>query len=220
MTSRHSRILAPVLTPNDLPLAELCGARLDGELYPLGDFWCPVDEPDGRLGRARTAGLLVPPRAIAERLTAAWIYGLCPEPARHQFCVDLAARTHVPPSPRLQLREVRCAPEDTNTIAGLRVTTPLRTVVDLARSPRLDEPSVPPLLAALLRLGGFPDARVAERLCRRQNLPHKTIALARLAAAQEIMTPRSVTRAPESSLSTTPERPFGRTRDAPEARRE
>ncbi|MEO6201238.1 MAG: hypothetical protein ABIX44_08755 [Cryobacterium sp.] len=189
MTSRHPRVLAPVLTPDDLPLAELCGARLDGEVYPLGDFWCPIDEPDGPLGRARTAGLLVPPRAIAERMTAAWIYGLCPEPARHQFCVDLAARTHVPPSPRLQLREVRCAPEETSTIAGLPVTMPLRTVVDLARSPELDAPSLPPLLAALLLLGGFRDAHVAVRICQRQNLPHKTIALARLAAAQEIMPP-------------------------------
>lgn len=191
-------LLAPVLTPDDLPLAELCGARLDGEVYPLVDSWCPVDEVDGPVVRALAAGLLVPGRAIAERMTAAWVYGLAPEPHRHQFCVDHGARTHVPPSPRLQLREVRCRPDETLLIAGLRVTTPLRTVIDLARSPAPDVPGPDPsgpdpvpglveLLAALLRLGGFADADAAEQLCRRQNLPHKVIALARLAAAQALL---------------------------------
>ncbi|TFB55612.1 hypothetical protein [Cryobacterium tagatosivorans] len=186
-------LLAPVLTPDDLPLAELCAARLDGEVYPLVDSWCPVDEVDGPVVRALAAGQLVPPRAIAERMTAAWVYGLVAEPGRHQFCVDHGARTHVPPSQRLQLREVHCAAEETRVIAGLRVTTPLRTVVDLARSPAPGaagtdaEPGLVALLAALLRLGGFADADAAEQLCRRQNLPHKVIALARLAAAQALL---------------------------------
>jgi len=179
-----------VLTPNDLPLAELSSARLDGELYPIGEFWCPIDEPDGPAVRARAAGLLVPARAIAERMSAAWIYGTRPEPSRHQFCVDLGARTHVPPSPRLQLREVHCAPEDTLTIAGLRVTTPVRTVVDLARTPGRDAPGLVPLLADLLRFGGLSAAEAAAHLVRRHNLPHKTIALARLARAAELLGPR------------------------------
>lgn len=185
------RVLAPVLTPEDLPLAELSSARLDGELYAVAECWCPVDEPEGPPVRARAVGLLVPPRAIAERMTAAWIYGISPEPSRHQFCVDLGARTHVPPSPRLQLREVHCAPEDTLTIAGLRVTTPLRTVVDLARTPGPDAPGLVRLLAELLRFGGLPDAEPAAQLCRRHNLPHKTIALARLAAAAELLARRA-----------------------------
>lgn len=178
--------LAPVLTPDDLPLAELSSARLDGELYPLGEYWCPIDEPEGPPVRARAAGLLVPPRAIAERMTAAWIYGIRPEPSRHQFCVDLGARTHVPPSPRLQLREVHCGPEDTLSIAGLRVTTPLRTVVDLARTPGPDAPGLVEFLAELLRFGGLP-ADAAVQQCRRHNLPHKTVALARLARAAELL---------------------------------
>lgn len=214
-SGRMTRLLAPVLTPDDLPVAELCGARLDGEVYQLADAWCPVDEVDGPTVRALAVGLLVPPRAIAERLTAAWVYGLVPEPVRHQFCVDHGARTHVPVSPRVQLREVRCAPEDTRVIAGLRVTTPLRTVIDLARSPvpgrpgpdlpgldahgldapgldapdahGLDAHGLASLLAALLRVGGFADVTAAERLCRRDNLPHKRIALARLGLAAELL---------------------------------
>ena len=213
-------ILAPVLTPDDLPLAELCGARLDGEVYALGDSWCPVDEADGPVVRALAAGLLVPGRAIAERMTAAWVYGLAPEPHRHHFCVDIGARTHVPPSPRLQLREVRCRPDETLVIAGLRVTTPLRTVIDLARSPGPDvsrrdwsdpdatgpvssgtdsERALVALLAALLRLGGFADAHAAEQLCRRQNLPHKVIALARLERASQLLAAAAGERGPRVS---------------------
>jgi len=189
-------LLAPVLTPDDLPLAELCGARLDGEVYPLGDSWCPVDEADGPVVRALAAGRLVPPRAIAERMTACWVYGLVPEPRRHDFCVDHGARTHLAPSPRVRLREVHCGPGETLVIAGLRVTTPLRTVIDLARYAAPDAspdtapdaaPGLVSLLAALLRLGGFADTRSAEQLCRKRNLPHKTIALARLDQASKLL---------------------------------
>ncbi len=179
--------LGPVLSSRDLPLAELCSARLDGELFPLGEFWCPIDEVEGADSRAIAAGLLVPPRCIAERLTAAWIYGVAPEPLRQQFCVDTAARAHVPLSPRVQLREVRRAMDETRTISGIRVTTELRTVVDLARCPTDDTDDLVPLLAALLRHGGFSDAAPALSWCRRTGLPHKNLALRRLAEAQALL---------------------------------
>lgn len=181
--------LGTVLSTRDLPLAELSSARLDGELFALGDFWCSIDEIEGPSCRALAAGMLVPTRAIAERMSAAWIYGLVPEPLRHQFCVDLGARAHVPPSPRLQLREVRCAPEETRTIAGVRVTSPLRTVVDLARWAPDHPVDCVPLLAALLRYGGFTDAASAIHLCRRHNVPNKKIALRRLDRAQLLLEP-------------------------------
>lgn len=179
--------LGPVLSSLDLPLAELCCARLDGELFALDEFWCPIDEVDGPGSRAAAAGMLVPPRCIAERLSAAWIYGLVPEPLRHQFCVDAGARAHIPPSPRLQVREVRRAADETRAISGLRVTTPLRTVVDLARCVADDQVDPVPLLAALLRYGGFADAGPAVTLCGRTGLPHKFLALRRLAEAQALL---------------------------------
>lgn len=125
--------LAPVLSPADLPLAELCGARLDGEVYANGDGWCPVDEVDDAATRSRAAALLVPPRAIAERMTAAWIYGACPEPARQQFCVDAACRVKMILSPRIRLREVALPTDDVVVLPGMRVTTPARTMADIAR---------------------------------------------------------------------------------------
>lgn len=179
--------LRTVLSARDLPLAELSSARLDGELFALGEFWCPIDEIDGASTRAIAATMLVPARAIAERMSAAWIYGLVAEPLRHQFCVDVGARAHIPPSPRLQVREVSCAPEETQMVAGLRVTTPLRTTVDLARWAPDDSPDLVALLVALLRFGGFSNATPASRLCQRQNVPNKKIAIKRLGQAQVLL---------------------------------
>jgi hypothetical protein len=179
--------LGPVLSSLDLPLAELCGARLDGELFALDEFWCPIDEYDGPASRAVAAGFLVPARCIAERVSAAWIYGLVPEPLRHQFCVDAGARAHIPPSPRFQVREVRRATLETRVISGLRVTTQLRTAVDLARGVEDDQADPVPLLAALLRHGGFADTEPAARLCLRPGLPYKKRALRRLAEAQALL---------------------------------
>ncbi|WP_120336884.1 type IV toxin-antitoxin system AbiEi family antitoxin [Cryobacterium soli] len=151
--------LVPVaLTGADLPIAELCGARLDGELFSLAGSWCPVDAADGPAMRAAAvAGLArsASGRLVAERMTAAWIYGLAPEPAQHQFCVDVTARIQKSTGPNAQLREVRLRHHDVRDVGGLPVTVPRRTAVDLARwgcSPgaRADTE----LLAALLSYDG------------------------------------------------------------------
>lgn len=178
-----------MLSGLDLPVAELSSARLDGELFRLGDFWCPVDELDDPATRAQAAALLVPARAIAERLTAAWIHGLAPEPHRHHFCVDVSARVHLRPSARLVLREVTCPPEDTTRITGLRVTRPLRTVVDLARWPEPDV-DVVPLIGALLRLCGTEGPALARARCNRAYVPFRSLALERLGAASALVSLR------------------------------
>ena len=102
--------------------------------------------------------MLVPAGVIAERLTAAWIFGACPEPHQHQFCVDTAARQHVPISTRFRLREARNVAADTQLIGGIRVTTPRRTVVDLART-RGAAADFVPVLAELFEL--FPELSTA-----------------------------------------------------------
>lgn len=181
--------LGPVLSARELPLAELSSARLDGEVFPLAESWFAIDEIDAPQTRALAAGALVPARAIAERATAAWIYGLVPEPFRHEFCADPGARVHVGPSPRLRLREVRFSPADSCTIGGLRVTTPLRTAVDLARCTRHDSPELTALLAALLRYGGFGDVAPARSLCQCTATPNRKGALTRLDRAQVLLGP-------------------------------
>jgi hypothetical protein len=126
-------LVPPALTEADLPLAELACARLDGELFAVGGAWCPVDAPDGPDTRAGAIQWAAPRRAVAERLTAAWIYALAPEPAEHQFCVDITARTANRPGTGAHLREVRLGADDTVRLGRLLVTTPLRTAIDLAR---------------------------------------------------------------------------------------
>ncbi|MBG6214897.1 MAG: hypothetical protein LH475_03200 [Cryobacterium sp.] len=171
-----------VRTVNDLPLAELYSARLDGQVFQVADSWCVIDEIDGCDTRAIAASQLVPPRAIAEQLTAAWIYGLAPEPQLHQFCVLIGARTTAMWSPRVQVREIVRSPDDVRTISGARVTTPLRTAVDLARYMPTSTPDLTALLARLLHYGEYPDVSAAVRLCKRGSPAHSTLAVSRFAA--------------------------------------
>ncbi|WP_166792512.1 type IV toxin-antitoxin system AbiEi family antitoxin [Cryobacterium algoricola] len=192
--------LPDILSSGDLPVAELSSLCLDGELFRVGDFWSPVDLAEDRDQRARSLALLVPVRAIAERLTAAWIYGLAPEPQRHQFCVPRTARAYFPPSPRFGVREVVCDPEHIVRlgaatvnradvrVAGLLVTRPLRTALDLARWPPPEFPEPAPLIATLLRLAGHPDATAARRACAADSLPFTHRALGHLDAAEAAMT--------------------------------
>jgi hypothetical protein len=175
--------LGSLLTDRDLPAAELCSARLDGELVPVGEGWSPVDLPVGEAVRAQAAALLVPPRVIAERMTAAWIFGVVPEPTRHHFCVDARSRAHLSPSPRIQLREVSCTPEDTTVLGGLRVTTPLRTVIDLARHGAVEEQALLRVIAALLAYGRLDPQAAIQRLSLTPKAPHTGLAHRRVRTA-------------------------------------
>jgi hypothetical protein len=156
-----TRLVPVALTETDLPMAELGSARLDGELFTLAGAWCPVDALDGPETRAGAIQPVAPRRAAAERLTAAWIYGLAPEPAEHQFCVDVSARTHLQPGASVHLREVKLGRGDAVRVGGLLVTTPLRTAVDLARwGAGPEQRADPVVIAALLARAGLTTAGV------------------------------------------------------------
>jgi len=161
-------------------------AGLDGEVFPLGACWCPIDQIDGPSLRAASLAPLVPARGIVERASAAWVYGFAAEPREHELCVDVRARAHVLPSTRVHIREVVCSEFDVQSLGGLRVTTPLRTVVDLALwNPALCDPSLQhgdltSVLWALLRYGGYRDVGEARRACTARPGPHRSRALAQL----------------------------------------
>ncbi|WP_403024874.1 hypothetical protein [Salinibacterium sp. GXW1014] len=127
--------LAPVLTELDLPLQELQAARLDGDLYAIGDGFASIDEFEQAHHRALSLGAIARPRFIAERMTAAWVHGAVPAPpAVFEFCVSHSARARAQVSPRVQVREVVIAPSDVVRFGGIAVTSPLRTVIDLLRA--------------------------------------------------------------------------------------
>ncbi|MGO4105751.1 type IV toxin-antitoxin system AbiEi family antitoxin [Leifsonia sp. YAF41] len=179
--------LASVLSAAELPIAELSSARLDGELFGLGELWCPIDVRVEPATRALAIARLLPRRAIVELSSAAWIYGVAPEPAQHRVCVDTRARAVIPSSPRFQVRELRQVSEDTQLIGGISVTTPLRTAIDLTRWESSSAPALPCIVARLLRYSGHSTVDpVADGLIAHSKA-EALRALGRLTATQRIL---------------------------------
>ncbi|MFS4505985.1 hypothetical protein ACMA46_07085 [Clavibacter sp. Sh2141] len=175
--------LAPVLSVLDLPLAELCSARLDGEVYEVDACYSPVDELASPWLRAAALAAQVPSRLIAERLTAAWVHGAVRTPPRtHEYCVDTVARCHPPTLRNVRIREVVLDERDTVVLAGLRVTTPLRTLCDITRTVADLSPRHESACLGLLALPGVTAAAAREHLAASGALPDKRRALTRLDA--------------------------------------
>ena len=178
--------LAPVLFDSDLPLAELCAARLDGELFALDDGFCPIDQPETRESRARSIAPHCRDRIIAERHTAAWIWGARdrpPEPL--ELCANIDARARPIISQRAIRREVVVDPDELREVAGILVTNPLRTAIDIARFSVEFGDFDCAVVGRLVHLGNFTLADCRRALDRRTNLPNKVRAWERLSRAVE-----------------------------------
>jgi hypothetical protein len=175
--------LASVLRDDDLPYAELCAARLDGEVVAVDDCFAPIDVVLSPDARARAAARDWSSRLIAERRSAAWIWGALAEPpAPHELCASIAARARPPTPARAVVREVAIDADEYVSIGGVRVTTPLRTVADLARfSDDFDRDAS--AVSLLLGLGGLTLDECRAALDRRRNLPGKRRAWQRLVEA-------------------------------------
>jgi hypothetical protein len=176
--------LAPVLHQLDLPLAELCAARLDGELFSIDEAFVPVDTIESAEHRARSLLAHCADRLIAERRTAAWVWGAAHDPpARH----ELAARTDARARPlivqRSTVREVVIDDDELWLLGGVLVTSVLRTVVDIARSTDSFTDQDSAIVGELMRLGAIDLSDVDGALNRRRNLPNKVRALKRVTQA-------------------------------------
>jgi hypothetical protein len=172
--------LASVLTDRDLPLAELRAMLLDGELVAVDEAFAPIDQPPSPAQRAASVAMYCQQRLIAEQRTAAWIWGAIGEaPQRHELCVSIGARARTNHPGRLTVREVVISEDEIATLGVVRVTRPLRTVVDLTRfQERLD----PALVVSLMKAAGLTVEACVDELHRRHNLPGKKLALKRLAS--------------------------------------
>lgn len=121
--------LSDLLSP-----AELGAVVLDGELCRLGDDVAPIDLPVTTESRARTLRrTILDRRVIVSDRCAAWVWGWVLSPPPLSTSVSISARVPSPDRRRLRAREVVIDPDETVEVAGLVVTTPLRTLVDLAR---------------------------------------------------------------------------------------
>lgn len=118
-----------------LSLAELSAACLDGLLVPLGAGYMPADAAETPWMRARSLQPILGERWAAVRRSAAWIHGsLEDEPAVHHVQRAGVTRVRARSDARTVFHDVRLAADDIRTIAGVHVSTPERTLVDLARS--------------------------------------------------------------------------------------
>lgn len=157
-----------------LTIAELSAARLDGHLVELGEGYIPADAVETAVMRAASLRPLLGDTLAAVELSAAWIHGALGEPpARHTVRRATPQRLHHVISRRLRYHDARIDPDDVIRCGGVRVTTPARTLADLAR--RADPPS---RAAALAMLRGCAQAGDAiEWLDRHRSLPHRRTAL-------------------------------------------
>ena len=170
--------LASVLSARDLPVAELHALKLDGQLTALDECFIAIDQPAGLAQRARSLALYCDDRLIVEQHSAAWVWGaLQNPPARHELCASVGARSRSVHPHRLLVREVVIAETDHVDVAGVRVTTPLRTAGDLARFAEHFDLAV---VERLLESAGLTVADCVADLDSRRNLPRKRIALERL----------------------------------------
>ena len=176
--------LPAILDSRIFPTSELHALVLDGEAYRVDDCMAAVDELPTPALRAQAVAAELPQRLIAEQHTAAWIWGAqFQPPARHEVCADIDARTRPTLNVRLRVREVVILHEDVALLAGLSVTTPMRTAIDLARFVTDWSEDEAQILRELIRLGGFSVLDCARTMNRRKNLPAKKLALERLALA-------------------------------------
>lgn len=176
--------LPAVLSPIDLPEPELITASMDGELQRLGGAFCSVDTIIGCEHRASSVSAEAPERTIAEQHTAAWIYGAALELHRPlQLCVDARTKLHPISTRLLTFREVVIHVNEIRTIGTLRVTSPLRTALDIARFSVEIAAHDFRLIRRLAELGSFQLDDCARSLNARRNLPNKRVALERLERA-------------------------------------
>jgi hypothetical protein len=125
--------LPPVLTDGDLPEPELRAAALDGQVYAVGDSWRSVAEIDDHVGRAIAVGFALGAGVVAAERTAAWVWGARgPAPLPHSGLVVSPARVKHRGRGSV-IRQVVIDDDEIVTVHGVAVTTPVRTVVDLAR---------------------------------------------------------------------------------------
>jgi hypothetical protein len=177
--------LPAVLGTDHLPLAELCAARLDGELFAIDDGWAPIDEPDLPAFRAMAAAMRAPRALIIERMSAAWVHGACDAPpAVAQFCVPLDARIAVIGDHRAVVREVRIDDGDVVRFGEIHCTSPERTGFDLLRDPTLGDAEVVDVVAVLIADQPSLAGALHDRFDAAVRLPHKAMARRRLEQAE------------------------------------
>ena len=173
----------PVILPGRVIAAsELRAAALDGEVVALGEGFVPIDTPiTARARAASLSPLLIDSRVVVADRSAAWVWGWGPAPNAVMTCVAITARIPSPDRRRLRTREVVIDNDEHRMLDIVRVTTPERTLLDLARHDT--DPHVVDLLAAGIYKHGITSEAIDLILARRPALSYVRLARSRLLTA-------------------------------------
>jgi hypothetical protein len=112
------------------------GVRNGALIRLLRNVYMRTDVPIGVEDRARAAGLVISPHAVVCDRTAAWVWDVdCFKFRELDVVPPLESCTlrghHASDRPEIRSGQRDLRPEDWVVVAGVRVTTPLRTALDL-----------------------------------------------------------------------------------------
>jgi len=161
MTGALSLLPVPTVLPrlvrrDEVSAADWFGLRLDGVLVPLTDSVGVTGErPPAPEDRALALAPALPRHGTLGRATAAWVHVGGPAPGRACVLVPVGVRRPDPREDRT-CAETVFAEDDVVLVAGVRVTSPVRTAADVARWSEHREAVV--WLVALADAGVDPDA--------------------------------------------------------------
>lgn len=117
-----------------LSIAELSAARLDGDVVEIGEGYMPADAVESTATRAASLRSLCGTRLVVGSWSAAWVYGaLHDPPSRHSIMRGAAHRVGNLIDRRAIFHDVGIEDRDVSDVEGVLVTSPLRTVIDVAR---------------------------------------------------------------------------------------
>lgn len=115
-----------------LSRAELSAARLDGDVVDLADAYLVTDTPETPFARAAALAPTIPARSVVMASAAAWIYGARVH-APSIIHLDRRTRLRADTGVRLRLHDTLIPEGDAQQLGAVAVTTPERTLADLAR---------------------------------------------------------------------------------------
>ena len=172
-----------------LSRAELCAARLDGHVVEVDDAYIPADAVETAALRAGSLRDILGATLAASHLTAAWVHGaLLEPPRRHTVQRAVERRLHHVFGRRIRYRDSAVEDADVWILGGVRVTSPSRTLIDLARVP---DDAYAAAARALADVTPGLAREAIDRITTRTRLPHKRAAVAflgGLAARDELVT--------------------------------
>ncbi len=159
--------------------AELMSARLDGDVVEVGEAYMPADAVETAEIRAGSLRDLGGENLAFTHESAAWVYGALDDPPkRHSLQRYAPTRPHHILDARIRYRDVRLPTADGRAMAGVVVSTPVRTVVDLLRDRVFRDGASPATVEALLRDDATLAAAALRWSAHAAPLPYKRAAVA------------------------------------------